>query len=199
MTPVAPGADLGLSTPANLITLARLGASPLLFWLILGGDGDGASWAAVGVALAFAASDAVDGYLARSTGTVTRAGAFLDPLADKVVVLGSMACLAAAGRIGWPVVALIGAREVWMSLFRVRCARRGVSVPARRSAKWKVVVQGAAVILTLLPPLAATESLATERLLRAVWIVAVAFTLATGLAYLYDARRARRVEVGCAP
>ncbi|MCE2531542.1 MAG: CDP-alcohol phosphatidyltransferase family protein [Acidimicrobiia bacterium] len=104
---------LGLSTPANIITLARIGASPVLFWLILRArDDGGASWLAVAVALVFAASDAWDGHLARNTGTVTRTGAFLDPLADKIVVLGSMASLAAIGRVSWIPVALIAAREV---------------------------------------------------------------------------------------
>ena len=181
---------LGLSTPANLVTLARIGASPLLFWLILrAGDDGGASWVAVAVAVIFAASDAWDGRLARNTGTVTRAGAFLDPLADKIVVLGSMACFATIGRVSWIPVALIAAREAWMSAFRVRCARRGVSVPARQSAKWKTILQGVAVILSLVPPLAA-DSPAARALVVAAWWLAVAATLVTGALYLADSRRA---------
>lgn len=191
MTAQAPGVGSGLATAANLITLARIAASPVFFWLILrASDDGGASWAAVAVAAAFAASDAWDGRLARNTGTVTRAGAFLDPLADKVVVLGAMATLAAVGRVSWIPVALIAAREVWMSGFRVHCARRGVSVPARRSAKWKVILQGLAVILTLLPPLAAGDAPAREGVIGAVWWLAVAATLVTGLLYLLDGRRA---------
>ncbi|MDE0652751.1 MAG: CDP-alcohol phosphatidyltransferase family protein [bacterium] len=190
MTAPAPGAGLGLATPANLITLARIGASPVLFWLILrAGDDGGSSWVAVAVALVFAASDAWDGRLARNTGTVTRAGAFLDPLADKVVVLGSMACLATIGRVSWVPVALIAAREASMSAYRVHSARRGVSVPARPSAKWKVIVQGLAVILTLVPPLAAKDSPAREGFILAVWWLAVAATAVTGLLYLLDGRR----------
>ena len=191
MTAPAPGIGLGLATPANLITLARIGASPVLFWLILRArDDGGASWPAVAVALVFAASDAWDGHLARNTGTVTRTGAFLDPLADKVVVLGSMASLAAIGRVGWVPVALIAAREATMSGYRVHCARRGVSVPARRSAKWKVILQGLAVILTLVPPLAAQDAPAREGFVLAVWWLAVAATAVTGLLYLRDGRRA---------
>lgn len=193
MTAPAPGVGRGLATPANLITLARIVASPLLFWLILRArDDGGASWVAVGVAAVFAASDAWDGRLARNTGTVTPAGAFLDPLADKVVVLGSMACLATVGRVAWTPVALIAAREAAMSGYRVRCARRGVSVPARRSAKWKVILQGLAVILTLVPPLAAEGYPAREGFILAVWWLAVAATAATGLAYFADGRRAAR-------
>lgn len=191
MTAGAPEIGLGLRTPANLITLTRIAASPLFFWLILrAGDDDGASWAAVAVAVLFAVSDAWDGRLARNTGTVTRAGAFLDPLADKIVVLGSMACLATIGAVTWIPVALIAAREVWMSGYRVRCARRGISVPARRSAKWKVIFQAAAVIVSLVPPLATAGSTASEGFIGAVWWLAVAATMATGLLYLLDARRA---------
>ena len=191
MTAPAPGVGLGLATPANLITLGRIGASPVLFWLILrAGDDGGSSWVAVAVALVFAASDAWDGRLARSTGTVTRAGAFLDPLADKVVVLGSMASLASIGRVSWIPVALIAAREVWMSGFRVHFGRRGLSVPARRSAKWKVILQGAAVILSLVPPLAAPDAPVREGFILGVWWLAVAATLMTGVFYLLDSRRA---------
>jgi CDP-diacylglycerol--glycerol-3-phosphate 3-phosphatidyltransferase len=191
VTASVSGVGLGLRTPANLITLARIAASPIFFWLILRArDDGGASWVAVAVAVAFAASDAWDGRLARSTGTVTRAGAFLDPLADKVVVLGSMATLATIGRISWIPVALIAAREVAMSAYRVRRARRGISVPARRSAKWKVILQGLAVILSLVPPLAAADSPAREGFIGAVWWLAVAATIVTGLLYLLDGRRA---------
>ena len=191
MTAPAPEIGLGLSTPANLITLARIGASPVLFWLILRArDDGGASWVAVAVAVVFAASDAWDGHLARNTGTVTRVGAFLDPLADKIVVLGSMACLATIGRVSWVPVALIAAREAWMSGFRVHAARRGLSVPARPSAKWKVILQGLAVVLSLVPPLAAQGSPVREGLIPAVWWLAVAATLVTGVLYLADSRRA---------
>ncbi len=191
MTAASPEIGLRLSTPANLITLARIAASPVLFWLILRAEaGGGASWGAVALGVTFGVSDAWDGRLARNTGTVTRAGAFLDPLADKVVVVGSMACLAAVGRVGWIPVAIIAGREVWMSGFRLRYARRGLAVPARRSAKWKVILQGLAVVLTLLPPLAAEDAPVRDGIITAAWWLAVAATVATGLLYLRDGRRA---------
>ena len=77
-----------------------------------------------------------------------------------------------------------------MSGFRVRCARRGVSVPARRSAKWKTILQGLAVILTLVPPLAAEDAPVREGFVLGVWWLAVAATAVTGLLYLVDGRRA---------
>ena len=63
------------------------------------------------------ASDGIDGFLARRHGT-TRSGAFLDPLADKVLVLGAMFTLVGRGVFPIVPVAIIAAREVAISLYR---------------------------------------------------------------------------------
>ena len=171
-------------TPANVVTVARLLASPVLFVLILGG---GASYLAFVLGFLIAATDSVDGYLARRWG-VTRSGAFLDPLADKVLVLGSLYSLVwidAFGALGTVGVVLITVREFGISAYRSYWARRGVAIPARRSAKAKTFVQELAIGLALLPPLERTPIVATSVL----W-VAVAFTLYSGGRYVADGRRA---------
>src|SRR5690606_30789734 len=103
-------------------------------------DSYGTSWAAFAIGLFVAISDNLDGKLARRQGT-TRAGAFLDPLADKIVVLGVMVCLVRVDRYWWVPVALVTGRELGISVWRTYWARRGVSIPARRSAKYKTLVQ----------------------------------------------------------
>jgi len=168
-------------TPANAITLARLLATPVLVIMIVVG---GAGWAPFSVALAIGLTDGVDGWLARRQGT-TRSGAFLDPLADKAAVLGALCAVAAKGEVPWVAVAIIAVREVWMSVHRVVVGRRGVSIPARRSAKAKTLVQGIAVLLCLAPSVAPHHDVLEV----AVW-VAVAFTVATGVQYFLDGRRA---------
>ena len=70
-------------TPANGITVARLLATPVVVAMVAM---HGAGWAPFAVAFTIGATDGVDGWLARRQGT-TRSGAFLDPLADKAVVL----------------------------------------------------------------------------------------------------------------
>jgi CDP-diacylglycerol--glycerol-3-phosphate 3-phosphatidyltransferase len=172
-----------LKTPANAITIARLLATPLLIAMIVV---RGPGWAPFAVALAIGLTDGVDGWLARRQGT-TRSGAFLDPLADKAAVVGALCALAAKGELSWLPVAIIAAREVWMSAYRVAVGRRGVSIPARLSAKVKTLVQGIAILLCLAPSVAPHRGV----LQVAIW-VAVAFTVASGAQYLLDGRRAAR-------
>ena len=117
-----------LATPANGVTVARLLAAPFLIVMIDGKDG---SWAAFVLWFVLCATDGIDGYLARRHGT-TRSGAFLDPLADKVLVLGAMFALVKQGVFWWLPVALIAAREIAISMYRSMAGRQGItSRPAR--------------------------------------------------------------------
>ena len=170
-----------LVTPANAVTLIRLLVSPALLVMILR---EPSSWAAVSFWIALAVTDGVDGALARRFGT-TRSGAFLDPLADKVLVLGALYALVAADRFWWLPVGLITVREVAISLFRTHLGRQGLAVPARQLAKVKTVVQEIAVGFALLPLTVDHPVVATTVL----WI-AVALTLVTGAQYLLDGRSA---------
>lgn len=176
-----------LATPANALTMARLLATPVFVAMIVV---QGATWTTVVVGLAVAGSDGVDGWLARRQGT-TRSGAFLDPLADKAVVLGALFALAAGHHLPWPPVALIAVREVTLVAYRSWAGRRGVSIPARASAKVKTLVQDLAIATCLIPPLAPEHALQ----LVAIW-VATALTLFTGAQYLLDGRRALREVAG---
>ena len=172
--------------PANLLTIARLLLSPVLFLLILQAeDTRGASWAAFGLGLALAGTDFFDGRVARRANVVSRSGAFLDPLADKVVVLGAAFCLVAVERYWWVPVTIMAFRELGITAWRARWAGEGVSIPARLSAKYKTCVQGAALAMAVMPTLESAGTVLTA----ALW-VAVAFTVATGVQYLLDGRAA---------
>ncbi len=172
-----------LATPANAVTITRLLlAVPLLMLLA----DHTSSWPAVALWVILCITDGIDGFLARRQGA-TRSGAFLDPLADKVLVLGAMVALVAADRFWWVPVVLIAAREVLISAFRSYWGRRGLAVPATQWAKVKTVVQEVAVGLALLPLTAGHPSIATTVL----W-VAVVLTLATGAQYVHAGSRATR-------
>jgi CDP-diacylglycerol--glycerol-3-phosphate 3-phosphatidyltransferase len=170
-----------LATPANAITMGRLLLSPPLWALILA---DESGWIALALWFALAATDGLDGWVARRMGT-TRSGAFLDPLADKALVLGAMWAIVAAGGFWWVPVFLITVREVGISAFRSYWGRRGLAVPASFWAKVKTAVQSVAVGLALVPTLEDSPGVANA----ALW-VATGLTLVTGAQYLLEGSRA---------
>ncbi|HAE53805.1 MAG TPA: CDP-diacylglycerol--glycerol-3-phosphate 3-phosphatidyltransferase [Acidimicrobiaceae bacterium] len=177
-----------LATPANFVTVARILATPVFVLLIATQE---SSWLTFAIGFAIGMSDFVDGWLARRQGA-TRSGAFLDPLADKVLVLGGMFALVANGQFHWVPVAIIAVRELVISAYRSQVGRRGISVPATKMAKWKTFVQLWAIGFGVIPPIAESAHwVATATL----WI-AVLMTVQTGVAYLAGARRIAKAQLG---
>lgn len=176
-----------LLTPANALTFGRLIGAPVLAVLTV--EIGPVSWLLWALWTVFCFSDGLDGHIARRLGT-TRSGAFLDPLADKFLVLGALSALSAIGAIAVLPVVLIGAREIAMSTFRVTVGRKGISVPARPLAKLKTLVQDLAVAGAFFPPIGQSHRSVVSIVL---W-VAVALTLLTGIEYFVDARHDLRVR-----
>lgn len=177
-----------LATPANLVTVGRIAASPVFIVMIVAWE---PRWATFATGFAIAMTDYLDGWLARRHGP-TRAGAFLDPLADKVLVLGGMAALVWNGQFHAVPVIVIAARELLISAYRSRAGRQGITVPATKLAKWKTFVQLWAIGFAVMPPLAShAHWIATLTL----WL-AVALTVWTGWSYLRSARTVAASQLG---
>lgn len=176
--PVDPSA---IATWANLITVARVLLAPLAFWLIP--DGRQGSWVAFGMWFVLCVSDGIDGYLARRHGT-TNLGAFLDPLADKVLVLGAMFTLVNRNVFWLVPVIIITAREIGISLYRTFVGAKGVSLPASKVAKWKTFVQQLSVGFAIAPLTAVDAKWLWNGLL---W-TGVALALISGGQYMWRAR-----------
>jgi CDP-diacylglycerol--glycerol-3-phosphate 3-phosphatidyltransferase len=172
--------ETAIVTWANMVTVTRVLASPFLFAMIPG-DGAG-SWAAVVVWIVLCSSDGFDGYLARRHG-ITRSGAFLDPLADKILVLGAMFTLVSRDVLWILPVVIIAAREIIVSLYRVFVGSKGVSLPASKLAKVKTVSQQLAVGFAL-APLAISDAQWTY--ISFLWI-AVVLTLLSAAQYAWQA------------
>jgi CDP-diacylglycerol--glycerol-3-phosphate 3-phosphatidyltransferase len=176
--------ESALLTPANLVTAFRLLVAPVFIYLVIV---DRISWWTALVGFVAAASDYFDGIVARRHGTTT-SGAFLDPLADKVIVLGSLYALIISRPHGIksfivPAI-IITLREIWMSVHRSKAAKRGISIPASRIAKWKTFVQDWAIAFCVLP-------LTAHHLwigLATIWIAAV-MTVYTGWRYYVDGKK----------
>lgn len=173
-----------LLTPANMMTAFRLIVAPFFIYLIIF---DRISWWTTVVGLLVAASDYFDGIVARRHGTTT-SGAFLDPLADKVIVLGGLYAIIISRPHGItffviPAI-IITLREVWMSVFRARAARQGISIPASRLAKWKTFVQDWGIGFCVLPITGHHLAFAFVT----IWI-AVVLTVYTGWQYYHVGKR----------
>jgi CDP-diacylglycerol---glycerol-3-phosphate 3-phosphatidyltransferase len=135
--------------PPNIITLSRLALAVLLFWLI---DQGGHWLAALVVFLVAAATDALDGFIARRYGLVTKIGRILDPFVDKVIIGGAFMFLAVqhdSGVNAWMVITVIG-REMFVTSLRSVLEQEGKDFSATMSGKIKMVVQCAAVAGSLL-------------------------------------------------
>ena len=180
--PVNPNA---LATWANAVTVSRILVSPLLFIVVP--DDNAGSWLAAWLWFGLCVSDVLDGYLARRHGT-TKSGAFLDPLADKVCVLGAMFVLVDRGMFSVWLVGIIATREIAISLYRVFAGAKGVSVPASKAAKFKTFAQQVAVGFAVLPWSAADYNYLAKGSL----VIATALTLYSGLQYAAVAVKARK-------
>lgn len=177
-TTFGPGA---LATPANIITGLRVAMTPVIAVLFLQ---HGPSWFAAALWVLVSITDGADGWVARKQGT-TRSGAFLDPLADKILVFGVFSAIVAKSDTWWLPILIMGSREVWMSYHRAMLARRGISVPARQSGKVKTAFQLAAIMVLLTPDFGIARHLLSVIL---IW-AAVLLALYSGALYLIDGRK----------
>lgn len=128
----------------NKLSLVRIGASPVLIALLTW-PGRGLSIFATLLFLAVSLTDWLDGYLARKTGQVTVLGKFLDPLADKLLIITSLIMLISLGRAPAWIVSLIVAREIAITGLRTVAVRSGMVIQASPLGKSKTVSQMCAV------------------------------------------------------
>ena len=167
--------------PANAITLARALTAPFIVWLAVVADGP--SVAAAALFVVAAASDALDGYVARSRNLVTDIGTLLDPFVDKLLICSALTAVAASGRVGFWVVLTVLAREVGVTWMRSMARQRGVVLGAQPMGKAKMGLQCVTVVVLLLAP--STQSTWVEILVLAM----VAATLASWVDYWQALRR----------
>jgi CDP-diacylglycerol--glycerol-3-phosphate 3-phosphatidyltransferase len=132
----------------NLLTVLRIMLVPVLVVALLGNTPAGDVLAAVVFALA-SLTDFVDGYLARSRDSVTTFGKLMDPLADKLLIVGALLCLVSLHRLeGWVAMVII-ARELAVTVLRAGAAQGGVVIAASMFGKVKTCLQIAAILAVI--------------------------------------------------
>lgn len=165
----------------NAITIARIGTIPVIVWLLTHGD---IVLRAVALLLfvAAAASDWIDGYLARRMGQITPLGRMLDPIADKLLVGLVLAALAWDGSLSAldlvPVMAILF-REFFISGLREFLGNEKIVLPVSLLAKWKTALQLVAVAVVLVEGIVPGLRLVSDIVL---W-TAGAVTVWTGIQY----------------
>jgi len=189
-----------LNLPNQLTTL-RLILAAILFGLIAW---EFYLWALV-VFVVAASTDWLDGYYARKFGQVTTLGRILDPFADKVIICGTFVFLLAApemmatpyGLRAWMVVVIVG-RELLVTALRSFLEERGSDFSAKRSGKWKMLLQcvagGASLYYLSYPvPRLNAPAWALWSTIGTIW-AAVLLTVYSGVVYVYAAARLLRTR-----
>jgi CDP-diacylglycerol--glycerol-3-phosphate 3-phosphatidyltransferase/cardiolipin synthase len=171
----------------NVLTYARILAVPALVGCLTLLKGDAARWSAFGLFVAAAATDWLDGYLARAWEQQSTLGRMLDPIADKLIVGTALLMLVHDNTItGWSIWAavVILCREILVSGLREFLAELNVKVHVTQLAKWKTAMQMVALAVLLAGP-AADKIVPNITLsgLAFLWIAAL-LTLWTGYDYL---------------
>ena len=175
----------------NILTLSRIFAVPILVFLLWK-----PSWfdyaITFGLYCLVGITDYFDGYLARTQGTVSRLGMFLDPIADKIMVVAVIIMLISTRKAsGVPVIhdehiipaLVILLREITVSGLREFLASVQVSVPVSQLAKWKTTFQLVALGALILGGALEQWTWVHDVGLASLW-AAAALTLLTGWDYL---------------
>jgi CDP-diacylglycerol--glycerol-3-phosphate 3-phosphatidyltransferase len=169
----------------NALTVLRILLVPVYGWLLLHHDGADAWWrlGAWAVFVAAAATDWIDGRIARSRGQITNFGKVADPIADKALTGVAFIGLSLLGLVWWWVTIVILVRELAITVLRFVVIRHGV-MPAGRGGKLKTMLQTFSLAALTFPlwvlPLAQVWTFLAHAVLGAALVV----TVVTGIDYL---------------
>jgi CDP-diacylglycerol--glycerol-3-phosphate 3-phosphatidyltransferase len=133
----------------NLLTMARVVMIPVFLWFLDQATPRSCFWAALVFTFA-AITDMLDGYLARKLDIVSVLGKFLDPLADKLIVMAALVWMVPMGRIAAWVVVVLLAREISVTGLRSVASSEGVVISAGQEGKTKTALQMIGIIALVL-------------------------------------------------
>ena len=133
----------------NVLTLGRILVIPLVVWLMLMETRESALYACL-LFSAAAVTDFLDGFIARRRGLVTLWGQFLDPLADKLIVMATAVAAVGLDRLPVGLVVLLLTREIGISALRGMAASEGMKIAVIQTGKWKTATQLTGLIAILI-------------------------------------------------
>lgn len=188
----------------NILTIGRIALTPI-FILCLFTEAEWAKPAALIIFIIAGITDAYDGRIARKRGLETKTGAFLDPLADKILVSSAFISFAIMDKIPYWMVVLIVFRDLFITGLRMTFLRYGLSLVTSKIAKMKTAAQVVAIVFVLtvlslktIKFISSVEFLDFVDKYDLVWYVALLatfFTVYTGIKYLYSNRETIRTFI----
>ena len=174
-------------TTANKLTLLRMALIPVFLGVLYAGFPN-SQYVSLGVFIAASLTDMLDGYIARHYNQITDFGKFMDPLADKVLVMAAMCWFVEEGRMpGW-VLAVVLFREFAVSGMRLVAVEQGRVIAAGWSGKVKTAATMVCLCLMLLIGAPAVGDSAPDFIAQISNIVIVATTLYSGAEYFIKNR-----------
>ena len=169
----------------NWMTILRIMVAPVIAVLIWLDDVKTGYMPALTLFVLASISDFVDGWMARRLGVVSKLGAMLDPIADKVLIGTCLVSLAHVTEDGWWFIlpaTIIMTREFLISGLREFMAGRSVNMPVSVLAKWKTTLQLVAIGFLVGAPVFPSLPMANPIGLALLWAAAFV-TAQTGFAY----------------
>lgn len=177
-------------TVANAITLVRFALLVPVCWLVVtGADG---SWVPVILLAVWASTDWIDGVLARALDQESRLGEVLDPIADRIGIIGVTLSLAIAGVVDWWILAVIFGMDVLAVVFAGREARDG-SIHVSWLGKIRTAVLLLAIVVLLLGHTVVPWAMPIGMTLM---LVGTGLHIVAAIDYMLKARRLRLVQTG---
>jgi CDP-diacylglycerol--glycerol-3-phosphate 3-phosphatidyltransferase len=181
----------------NILTLARLGLTGIFLLMILYSPRVGGSAYLDLTFILFvitSLTDIVDGHIARRFNATSKFGRIADPLADKVLVCGAFICFALIGRprlfdlpavplavIHWSIVAILVAREAYVTILRHVAEARGINFAATKSGKFKMLTQTFAIGTVLVKMAHVPAAVWADYFTSVIFVVMIVATVVSGV------------------
>jgi len=171
---------------ANKLTFLRIFMIPIFMFALLSNNLTINKISLV-IFIIAALTDTLDGYIARKYNQITNLGKFLDPLADKLLVISALICFVYLSILSpWIVIIIIG-RELMITGFRTIAAKEGVVLAANIYGKVKTVVQMITITYTIF--IYAQILSYNSVIYYVLWGLTAAITVYSGYRYLWDNKK----------
>ena len=176
----------------NILSISRVLLTPVFLYFLLFSNYHHAKLLSILIFTIASVTDAFDGQIARKYGMVTRVGVFLDPLADKVLVLSAFFSFVILGDVHLWMVLIISLRDIIITILRMLMEAKGVTMITSKAGKVKTFLQIIIINVVLLSILLKaygyndySDVFTKYKIIYALMLITTLVTVYTGFHYFY--------------